>query len=365
MTTLSQSDSSQTSHDGNEEDDQDRKLTTNALLDKAGLPDMIGDNNVINARDAGRFCIPDITADADAAAVRISITDRLNESVSAEGVLGTDGKWAFAETDLSKLTDGELELTARTLDAFGNESVAIRRLIKATATVAKAVLPEAITRDNSINAVESKALAVRDIRVDPETTGVQLMISDAIGGAIEAQAVRDAAGQWAATKMDVSVLADGELQIAVRARDAFGNESVAERTLTKSTAAPAKAAFPANIANHNIASKSLSIRGVTADPLATNVKISVMDNSGNTIETGAVKDFKGHWNVVGLDLSTLADGDLQLAATSFDAFGNESVATRTITKAATTTTKAARTTPNATNKAESTTTSLRESAARG
>lgn len=303
---------------------------------KATFPETIGEHDSINAEQAACFTISDICADADAAAVRISVTDRLKNSVSADGVLRKDGKWAVMETDLSELADGEIDLNIRTLDAFGNESVAVRRLIKATAPLAKAALPDTIADDNAINAFESRSLSICGIGADAETTTVQLAFSDATGLVIDAHATKGMDGQWAVEGVDISPLSDGELHLVVRSRNAYGNESVTERWLTKFTASPAKAAFPATIVEQHTVnaneSNSFHVRGMAADPLATSVTLCVTDPDGNATEVESVKDSRGLWHAVGIDLSPLNDGELQLCAKSYDAYGNISLATRSVRK---------------------------------
>jgi len=295
-------------------------------------------NALIDGQQAGTFTINDINAVPDTAAVRISIADRHNNSVLADGVLNEDGNWGVKTVDLSQLTGNEVDLHIKTLDAFGNESFTVQRLVKAKPPVAKAVLLDKIADDNAINATESKSLFVGGIRVDGEATTVEVSLSDATGMGVKAQAIQGIDGEWSADRIDVSQLTDGALKLVVRTRNVFGNESVTERALTKSTSSPAKAALPAHIVTHNIvnaaASRSFAVRGMSADPLATRVDISLTDQQGNSVEDSAIKDDRGLWNAEGLNLQSLNDGVLKLCVTSYDAYGNTSVTTRSLAKEA-------------------------------
>ncbi len=162
----------------------------------------------------------------------------------------------------------------------------------------------------------------------PPTTTTTTTLEEVVGGItrVTSCVAGETEGTWS-VNVDVSTLLDGTLSVSAAQTDFVGNTgSSSVRMVQKDITSPAVAIADTvgNITSDNV--DSYSVSGTCASGEG-DVSVSV----GAITGTSPCSD-TGTWEVTGLNVASLAEGNVEISATQTDSSGNEATATKTVTK---------------------------------
>ncbi|MFW2541359.1 Ig-like domain-containing protein [Primorskyibacter sp. 2E107] len=292
---------------------------------------LMGDD-VVNAAEAGAVLLSGSSSGLpDGSSVAVSLSDQFSATVPGNATV-TGDQWSVT-VNAASLADGPLSVTANANDPSGNPA------IEAAAT---------LTKDTGVPAGFGVAFDQTSVN-----TANQAAISFSFtGGEIGADfdySVTSSAGGTAVTGsgtlsepalqvagLDLSGLGDGTLTLSVVVTDTAGNPAPAQTaTVEKDVVAPTLA-FDGPFAGDdvvNAAEAASVVLSGTSGGLTDGQTVTVVVSdsaSGSVSDSVAVSG--GTWSVT-LDLSSLADGALSLAADAQDVAGNPATqASATLTK---------------------------------
>ena len=274
--------------------------------------------------NAGNETTFSATGDAtEGATVEVTVTDG-TDSVSGETTAGTP--WTLTGLDVSTLDDGELDVTAAAIDSHGNTSADSAPLTVTKDTAA----PTAPAISSATDPVNDGNQAAVEVKGTAEPGAVIEVTADDGSSTVDDTTTAAGDGTWTLTDFDVSTLADGTLTITATATDAAGNTSApsAGTDVTKDTAAPDTPTVvitdPVNADNED----AVVAQGDAED--GSSVEITVTDGDEGSVSKTTTAD--DGWSTT-LDLSSLADGTLDVEVTATDDADNVSVGhTQQITK---------------------------------
>ncbi|WP_406665700.1 Ig-like domain-containing protein [Gallaecimonas sp. GXIMD1310] len=237
------------------------------------------------------------------------------------GVANSSGNWSITTSTLS---DGSHSLTAKQLDSAGNLSAASTAL--------------AITIDSSGPSGYNLAVSPSPVNNSNETASMvtfssaevgsdyQLSISSNGGGTpiVRSGTVTSANQQLPA--VDVSSLSDGTLTYSLTLQDNAGNSgSPATKTVQKDTQAPTgySASLQGNVIN--IANQSTQTLTMSGAEVGAQYALTISDGGASPVSrSGTVSG--ANMTIGSLDLSGLADGNVQISLTLTDTAGNAGTA---------------------------------------
>ena len=272
------------------------------------------------------------------AVVDITVSDGVNPDLMFQATLDAAGNWSVPNADLSSLNDGDLTLTADTVDQAGNPASITDTVLKDTSAEITALYddpqqPEGIT--GYLNAVEGQSASfggtVTGIE-DGQT--VDITITDINDDTLTFSATVTG-GAWQVSGANLSSLAQGALVMAVVAQDVAGNEATASDTIEYDPVAQLVADIASDAGNSiNTAEQDdVDFTGSVFDvESGRDVAITISDSGGNSVEGTATIAADGTWLLADVDLSGLDDGSLTLQASTTDEAGNPATQTATFTK---------------------------------
>ena len=272
------------------------------------------------------------------AVVDITVSDGVNSDLTFQATLDAAGNWSVPNADLSSLNDGDLTLTADTVDQAGNPASITDTVLKDTSAEITALYddpqqPEGIT--GYLNAVEGQSASfggtVTGIE-DGQT--VDITITDINDDTLTFSATVTG-GAWQVSGANLSSLAQGALVLAVVAQDVAGNEATASDTIEYDPVAQLVADIASDAGNSiNTAEQGdVDFTGSVFDvESGRDVAITISDSGGNSVEGTATIAADGTWLLADVDLSGLDDGSLTLQASTTDEAGNPATQTATFTK---------------------------------
>ncbi len=248
----------------------------------------------------------------EGATITVTISDGVNDDVTAMVTIDETEIWSIAGLDLSGLNDGELTVTVSAEDEAGNVADPIIEMVTKT-TLAIGDVEDPISSDN-------QAAVTISGTVDPAAT-VTVTVDDEDAGTdpVVMQAGVDVDGNWT-VDIDVSSLSDGTLTFTVEAT--VGDDTVTDTiTAEKDTVADVVILDPTGAVNENNQS-AFEITG-TVEPGST-VTVTIDDEDGGTdpVVVEADVDQDGNWTATA-DLSSLTDGLLTITADAVDSLGND------------------------------------------
>ena len=280
--------------------------------------------------------------------VQVTISDSAGGSVDGVATIAADGSWLLADVDLSGLADGNLTLNASTTDEAGNPATQSATFTKDTAARITAEFVDEQVPDGVggyYNASEFPTVNLQGTAPEVEDgQTVTLTVTDEAGNVVNVPGVTVNGELWSATDVDLSSLQLGELTLSASVTDLAGNTATATDTFIYD---------PVASINDDLASPALTDGVLNAAEIAAGVDLSgtvngieggrvldveISDQSGNVITTTATVsgdqslDGVNDWALDGVDLSTLADGELTLTLTGTDIAGNEATQTFTFDK---------------------------------
>lgn len=235
------------------------------------------------------------TSEANAT-ITVIVSDGETSTIEYTTTANESGEWTITGINVSELADGTLTFTVTAIDAAGNETeddsvTAVKR------TLAASNLEDTITQ------VNHQAVTVSGTG-DPAAT-VSIVARNGEQSTEAVQVEIDEDGNWTAV-IDVSDLADGTITFEITA--SVGDDEV-ETTITgeKDTVADGAilgATDPINADNVTAA----SINGTTQ--VDSSVEVSVTDGDVTIGPISVMIGEDGTWSLTGIDLSTLADGEI-------------------------------------------------------
>ena len=278
------------------------------------------------------FYSGDILDIEDGQTVTVTFTDSSNQELIFTTII-IDGKWQFSHLDLSALADGQISVTAETIDIFGNPASDTTSLHKDTQA---RVSIEIIDNDGVLNAQEMSSVQIRGTVNNIEDGRTVLVLLSDGTNTITATAIISG-GTWQLTAQDLSGFLDGALTATVWARDAVGNfasdntslpiDILADITINVDTGQNVSDSI-INAAEMN----KVDISGTTSN-IETNqtITVTVRDASFNEL-TFTTTVINGVWNINDADLSSLTDGPLTFEASASDLAGNLATSNTSVLK---------------------------------
>ncbi|MDP5253903.1 Ig-like domain-containing protein [Vibrio sp. HB161653] len=234
-----------------------------------------------------------------------------------------NGRYLIEGVDLSSLNDGTLTAVASALDVAGN--LAQNSDTAEHDKIANTTI-EVDATDLVVNNSEKGHVVVTGVVEDIETgQTVSVTFSDGSLSKTVTTSVDDN-GQWQIEPSDISDLADGEISAQVSIFDQAGNEATNSSVFEKDTQATITLDVNDDVINA-AEDEAVVISGQVGDVESTNVvTLTFTDqfNSDLVLENIAL-DEQGRWTVSNADISTLSDGQIDVAVSVFDDAGNEAV----------------------------------------
>jgi hypothetical protein len=155
--------------------------------------------------------------------VDITVMDQFN-SVTITVPVAADGSYRVDNLDIKDLKDGELTIKATTFDRFGNpiedEATTVLDRVEGQLTVDGVIDNDAATLDISGT--------TKDVAEDSD---VMITITDVNGDVVTVMAIVQEDSTYSVPDVDVSSLANGELQIEATTTDNNGKDLNAEDTV--------------------------------------------------------------------------------------------------------------------------------------
>ena len=263
----------------------------------------------------------------DGQTVSIIITDSLGNSLRFSSVI-SNGTWSLENADLSSLADGNLTVTASTVDMAGNPASSTITVIKDTKA---AVSIEAVDNDGVLNNDESGHTQLQgDAANIEEGRPVLVAVIDEAGNRL-VFLTRVVDGQWQLDDKDLSSLQDGVLRLFAVTIDAEGNPTLSRNTILKDTQASVTVEIIDNDGVINANEQThVRVQG-TVDNVEDGQTVTVVltDGQGNS-RTLTATVINGSWSLTAADLTGFADGNLTASASVTDQAGNNASATDTM-----------------------------------
>jgi len=248
------------------------------------------------------------------ATVSVVASDGTNSTAAKTAVVGSNGQWTVSGVDVTALANGTLTYTATISDANGN-----------TATDTITTTKDSEAPSLTVNTVPPfiNASTQGDFSLSGTATAgatVTIAFAGINGSTIATRNVTvGASGNWTVEDIDLTSLPDGTVTFTITATDAASNTTQIVRSSMKNTViavAIADATDPVNAANKTAA----SINGT--GEVGASIVVVITDGENEVTTTAVVVGSNGTWNVTGIDLSSLDDGEITYKVTATDEAGN-------------------------------------------
>ena len=326
------------------------------------LTDNNGDD-VINVAGTTANTISGSIGEGGATLQSLVISDKegneLSLDVSKIGV-NEDGTYSVENVDLSSFVDGNLTITASSLDKDANAKTV-------TDTIEKDIVYGDESDDNN-NDITPASVTIVDSSEDGTITGTELsnskitgtigeggktldslIVSDENGNSVEVTDITlNADGTFSATNFNLESLNDGELTVTLHSTDLDGNIATPTATIYKDasygndgddegtdvTDASVALLDASGDGVANASEGTLTISGTIGEGADTLDTLVVTDSAGEkiTLDVSQISiDEDGNYTTT-VDISSLADGELTVSAKSTDLDGNEALRSGVILK---------------------------------
>ena len=234
------------------------------------------------------------------------------------GTTSCDGKIFSAHLDLSRSSEGTLNLMAAIKDPAENSATSSLDLMKDTLAPSMAFVNP--VENSFVGSTNMNAVAVSGTCDDPKAT-IQISVENLSLG------IFDCDGSRFVANLDLRETREGTLNLAATIQDQAGNSQTSSLDLMKDVTAPVIAfTHPTpksfiNISNMN----AVNVEGTCDDPQA---EIQISDGVQSL---GTINCDKGAFTA-NLDLSSNAEGSVSLVATAKDRAGNSQTFTLDLVK---------------------------------
>ncbi|BEU03205.1 type I secretion protein [Agarivorans sp. OAG1] len=243
-----------------------------------------------------------------------------------------NNSWNIASADLTALQDGVLTINVSAVDIAGNPASASSTIIKDTLASLTADIDG--VNDNYINAIESPStLLYGQVAAVEDGQIVSVTVTDNKGEQLSFQTTVSN-NSWQISNVDLTPLAEGSLTITANTSDIAGNLASASSSIVKDTFANISANFDGQGDNYVNAVEVPATRlfgEITdvEDGQLVNIQITDINGASLNLQTTIAN---GQWLIPSSNLSNLADGELNLTASTSDIAGNSVFATTSIIK---------------------------------
>src|SRR3990167_8657339 len=269
----------------------------------------------INSQSASAF---QITGMGDIGGlVTLTFTDRLRNQLTTVATVSQSQTWT-ASINLARMEEGPISLVASIADPVGNQAFS---------------MPVQLTKDTTISGTISLPAAGSFIRSTVSVSGtaevgatVSLTIADideATRNVVVSSIRVNSAGNWVTESTDISTQAEGSITITAVIADAAGNTVTSIVRVIKDSVAAVSITSPSSGSYINsITASSVEVTG-RGDALGT-VTVTATDSRGNTIIGTATVGENQSWRLpINLNLASMAEGTVTLAAGITDPAGNQ------------------------------------------
>ncbi|MCG9698427.1 Ig-like domain-containing protein [Shewanella sp. Isolate11] len=290
--------------------------------------EIIDNDDVINSLEQQAVTVRGTVSNIeDGQTVTVTLSDGSGNSLDYSAVIAA-GAWQLTELDLSGFADGSLTATANVSDLAGNSASATDTIL--VDILASITIEVNAGADSVINAAEMVILDLTGTVTDiEEGQSVTITVTD-INDQQLSFTTTVSAGAWQINGADISSLSDGDLTFVASSSDVAGNLVDASVVVNKDSLA----SITIEIVDADGLISTAESTAETLTGTVTNiedgrpVEVTVTDINGLFIILNTVV-VDGLWQIENVDLSTLADGELLLQASSSDLAGNPAVATNT------------------------------------
>lgn len=261
------------------------------------------------------------------ASVSVTCTDDANQKTDpCVATADSSGKWTATAIDLRSLKDGMITFTAAAKNAAGNTAQTSATATKdaAAPTISIAPLAHPINRENAASVSVSGTAEAN--------ASISLIATDtASHKSGPSTTMVDSSGKWHVANVNLNSLDDGKITFMATAADAAGNKKADSIEATKDTTLPTVEIATVTTIISAANAKNAAASGTTEPGASITIVASDSENAQSPMRTATVDS--GNWSVDGIDVSSLADGEISFAATATDSAGNHATATRAVKKA--------------------------------
>ncbi|MAA64047.1 MAG: hypothetical protein CL581_04605 [Alteromonadaceae bacterium] len=263
--------------------------------------------------------------------LEVTVTDSQGASITF-GTVVSNGAWSLPGRDLSTLAEGEVTAVVTARDNYGNSvSASDTSVIDTLATIND----DAVFNGGTLlNAVE-----VQDVDLNGTTANIgdnrplEVEFRDEQGATVTAATQLDDNGNYQIDDVDLSSLADGDIQLTFTSQDIAGNIAENITTIVKDTQAAIDLQFDGMPPYSTSEVALVTVSGTVTDVEAgQQVNITVTDNNGHSQQTTAIVQADGSWQTSTLDISGYDDGSIEALASVQDIAGNTADNTATALK---------------------------------
>jgi hypothetical protein len=300
-------------------------------------------NNIINlAKAQSGFAIIGSEEGADGQIIAVTIFDGGGRLVgSYTTTAAASGSWSVTVPPAyaAALADGIYTIKATVSDLTGNPPAVAMQTIMVDQTP-PVLTVAAINGDNLVNRATAQAgFAISGTEVGADGQPVTVFILDSSGKIVAAYTTLAGAGSWSVnvSAAYATALADGAYTVRAVVSDAAGNpSSPATQVIAVHESGPsvALAAIAGdNVMNRSEAQAGFVISGSETGADARTVTITILDSNGHAVDSYTTTAASGVWSVpvTPAEAIALADGSYRVTAAISDTFGNQAIATQTLT----------------------------------
>ncbi|MDR9831575.1 hypothetical protein RCJ22_38965, partial [Vibrio sp. FNV 38] len=254
----------------------------------------------------------------DGQSIQIQVTDESGLSLQFETVV-SNGSWVIKDVDLSTLQDGVLTVISETIDVAGNPAIDTSTINKDT--LAKITI-QIDDGDGAIDLFEAPSVRLfGNVNEIENGQPVNVIVTDQNGNVLSFQTVV-VDQTWEITGADFTSLVDGPLTAKASSFDIAGNKADANDTsqIVLDGTITVDIIDGGDGFENRFEVPSVIIEGTTDNiPDGATILLTITDVDGKQVSTSAVAN-DGVYRVEGVDIASLAEGDLAVRAEVDGAF---------------------------------------------
>lgn len=273
-------------------------------------------DNIINASELTALIIRGSVDDVEVGQpVSVTLTDSSGQSVTLTTTVLPGNVWAADFGDLTgRLVDGQITITATTVDGAGNRAVDSASTLLDTVTTISLDLAD--SSDSGASQTDNLTRDTTPLLQGRGEPGASVTLS--LAGQVLAVLTVDSDGNWQFTLP--AGLPDGQHDFQVEAVDIAGNRATQTLSITVDTQASVDLDDLDTSALFGQTNATLSGTSSQVESGQT-VTIDLIGKSGVLLTTTALVQEDGRWQVTGLDLSSLNEA-FEVRASVTDLAGN-------------------------------------------
>ena len=261
--------------------------------------------------------------------VHVTFSDGHGGTATGAAAIDGAGNWTLAGVDISALQDGAVTIEAYSIDNAGSRSATVSRVVTLDSVAPVAPILTGYSEDTGLQGDGVTSDTTPTLNGTGEA-GATVEVFDGVNSL--GTTTVDGAGNWT---FQTAALGEGSHSLTAFETDEAGNRSAPSGTLnlTVDTTAPT-VAIATPVSGDGVVNGSednaLSLSGTSSG--AQSVLITFSDGTGASVTETAIVNGVGAWSITGVDISSLANGAIDVKAEARDQAGNLSTpATTTIT----------------------------------